>query len=130
MLVAVVRESFLVFAIFSDCRKRSAYNPAQLLYLTLSDILKILHLIGKFLEVKIDEARMNRVLQRTSFVFMKKHEAKFGEQPEHWKVYDNFIRNGKVGEGKTKYTEEQVKEYRNLSKHYKIDGTVLRRYFV
>lgn len=109
-------------------------SELNILYLNYEDIIEnkkgAISKIGEFLEVKIDEARMNRILQRTSFEFMKKHEAKFGEQPEHWKVYDNFIRNGKVGEGKTKFTEEQVKEYRNLSKDYKTDGTLLRRYFM
>jgi hypothetical protein len=38
---------------------------------------------------------------------MKRHKTKFGEQPEHWKVYHNFIRNGKAGEGRRKFTPEQ-----------------------
>jgi hypothetical protein len=109
-------------------------NGLNILYLHYEDIIEnkksILLKIAEFLEVEMDATKMERVLQRTSFDFMKKHETKFGEQPEHWKVYNNFIRNGKIGEGKTKFTEKQVKEYRNLSKEYKAVGTFLQRYFV
>jgi hypothetical protein len=72
---------------------------------------------------------MERVLQRTSFEFMKKHESKFGDQPDHLKVYNNFIRNGRTGEGKLKFTDGQLKQYHQLSKEYKIQGTHLQRYF-
>ena len=34
---------------------------------------------------------------------MKKYEAKFGEQPDRKKVYNNFIRKGKAGEGKARW---------------------------
>lgn len=109
-------------------------NGLNILYLNYEDVIEnkegVILKIAEFLEVKIDEVRMNRTLQRTSIEFMKKHEDKFGEQPEHWKVYDNFIRNGKIGEGRTSFTEEQIKEYRNISKDYKLDNTLLKRYFM
>jgi len=85
--------------------------------------------ISTFLQIELDDAIMERVLQRTTLEFMKKHENKFGEQPEQWKVYNNFIRNGQIGEGKIKFTEEQLKEYRNLSKEYKQEDLYLQRYF-
>ena len=45
------------------------------------------------------------------FDFMKKNESKFGEQPQHIKhriIYDQFIRSGKVGEGKQQFSPEQM----------------------
>ncbi|GEO04949.1 hypothetical protein AAE02nite_26130 [Adhaeribacter aerolatus] len=109
-------------------------NELNILYLNYEDIIEnkksVILKIAAFLEVEMDDPKMERVLQRTSFEFMKKHETKFGEQPEHWKVYNNFIRSGKVGEGKTKLTEEQFEEFLNLSEGYKTEGTILQRYFV
>lgn len=109
-------------------------NGLNILYLNYEDIIENKKSetlkIAAFLKVEMEDTQMERVLQRTSFEFMKEHETKFGEQPEHWKVYNNFIRKGKIGEGKTKFTEEQVKEYQNLSKEYKADSTYLQRYFI
>jgi len=108
-------------------------NGLDILYLNYEDIIEnkreAVLKIAKFLQIVIDGPVMARVLQRTSFEFMKQHEMKFGEQPEHWKVYNNFIRNGKIGEGKIKFTEEQVKAYRNLAQVYKTEGSLLQRYF-
>lgn len=105
----------------------------EILYLNYEDLVgkkeKVILIISKFLNIEIDDRTLERVLQRTSFEFMKKHESKFGEQPDHWKVYNNFIRNGRAGEGKLKFTEGQLKEYRQLSREYKIQGTNLQRYF-
>jgi hypothetical protein len=56
--------------------------------------------ISGFLNIEIDDVTLKRALHRTSFEFMKQHESKFGEQPDHWKVYNNFIRNGRTGMGK------------------------------
>lgn len=64
--------------------------------------------ISKFLEITIDPQSIERTLERSSFEFMKKHESKFGDQPEHWKVYNNFIRHGKIGEGKNVFSEDQL----------------------
>ena len=47
---------------------------------------------------------------------MKQHEDKFGEQPPKPKerIYDQFIRKGKAGEGKKTLSEMQQKEYLQL----------------
>lgn len=107
-------------------------NGLNILYLNYEDVVgtkrEVISEISKFLEITIDELSLERVLERTSLEFMKKHESKFGEQPEHWKVYNNFIRNGSIGKGKFHFTDNQLKEYRELSKKYKIEGA-LRRYF-
>jgi hypothetical protein len=104
----------------------------EILYLNYEDLVnekgKVISILSKFINIEIDEVTMERVLQRTSFDFMKKHESKFGEQPDH-KVYNNFIRAGRVGDGKSKFTERQLGEYHELSRKYRIQGTNLQRYF-
>lgn len=109
-------------------------NGLNILYLNYEDVVEkkreVISILSKFLDVSIDEPSIERVLERTSLKFMKQHESKFGEQPEHWKVYNNFIRTGQIGKGKFQFTDNQLIEYRELSKQYKIDGTLLQRYFV
>lgn len=108
-------------------------NELDILYLNYEDLVnqkeKVISILSNFISIKIDDLTMERVLQRTSFDFMKKHESKFGEQPDHWKVYNNFIRNGRTGEGKLKFTDVQLKLYNRLSKDYRIQGTHIQRYF-
>ncbi|MGR7814341.1 sulfotransferase domain-containing protein [Lacinutrix undariae] len=88
-----------------------------------------IHSISKFLNINIDNETFQRVIQNTSFDFMKKNESKFGEQRNDWKVYNNFIRKGKIGEGKNNFNERQLQTYSSLSKSYKIENTPLERYF-
>jgi hypothetical protein len=108
-------------------------NGLEVLYINYEDLVHkketIVSAISKFINIDIDDATMNRVLQRTSFEFMKTNESKFGEQPDHWKVYNNFIRNGRTGDGKSKFTDKQLKAYHQLSLTYKVQGTILQRYF-
>lgn len=74
--------------------------------------------IAQFLGIELDKERLDRVLERSSFEFMKTHETKFGEQPKHQIVYNNFIRKGETGEGKKKLNEQQQKAYEDLyAKH-------------
>ncbi|MCB0628711.1 MAG: sulfotransferase domain-containing protein [Saprospiraceae bacterium] len=84
--------------------------------------------IAEFLEVEIDEPTLQRVMDRTSFEFMKQHESKFGEQPDHWKVYNNFIRSGRIGEGKAEFSKEQIRHLKELSANYDVKGTPFERY--
>lgn len=59
---------------------------------------------------------IERALNFSSFEYMKKHEKKFGDQPpERKKVYDQFIRKGKAGEGEKEFSEVQKEEF---MKHY------------
>ncbi|MFZ6013449.1 MAG: sulfotransferase domain-containing protein, partial [Bacteroidota bacterium] len=109
-------------------------NGHPILYVTYEDILinkaKVVSTISKFLNIELTDQIVDRVLQRTSFDFMKQHEAKFGEQPEHWRVYNNFIRSGRAGEGKLKFNSNQLSTFQDLSKQYKIEGTVLEKYIL
>ena len=51
---------------------------------------------------------IKRAIERSEFDYMKKHQEKFGDHPpEQTKVYDQFIRRGKKGEGKETFSEEQ-----------------------
>jgi hypothetical protein len=108
-------------------------NQLPVMYVNYEDILRdkkeVILSISDFLDIPVNEGIINRTLERTSFGFMKKNESKFGEQSDHWKVYNNFIRNGHVGEGKHRFSQEQLEEYNNLLQHYKVKGTSLQRYF-
>lgn len=56
--------------------------------------------IAQFINIDLKPEDMPRILERTSFQFMKTHETKFGEQPpqqKHEPVYNQFIRSGKTG---------------------------------
>jgi hypothetical protein len=107
-------------------------NNLDILFVNYEDVvedkMKVVFKIAGFLGIDINDKIMQRVLHRTSLEFMKKHEQKFGEQPEHWKVYNNFIRQGKVGEGKTNFTPDQLKTYKDISKEHQVEP-YLQRYF-
>lgn len=108
-------------------------NNLDILYVNYEDLIsnkkEMIIKLSDFLEIHIDDKIMERTLQRSSFEFMKKHETKFGEQPENIKVYNNFIRNGRVGEGKFKFSDEQLEQYKALSNEYKIESAYIKRYF-
>lgn len=110
-------------------------NPANLpvLYLNYEDLVQdkpgTIYRIAQFAGIPLNEEITSRVIERTTIAYMKTHKEKFGEQPEDWKVYDNFIRNGKIGEGKATFTPAQLEQYKTLSKTYPVTGTPLERYF-
>ena len=85
--------------------------------------------IADFINIELTDDILQRTLKRTSFEFMKAHETKFGEQPHKWKVYDKFIRNGKVGKGKQDFTEAQLAEYQNLANEFMREHEQTARYF-
>lgn len=67
--------------------------------------------IANFLHVQVKTEDIPRILERTTFAFMKQHETKFGEQPPVQKmerVYNQFIRTGNSGEGKEMMSAEQL----------------------
>lgn len=82
----------------------------------LNDKMTEIRKIADFLNLTLNDETIQRTLERSSFDFMKKHESKFGEQPpeKKKKVYDQFIRSGKTGEGKAQFSPEQEKEFNNL----------------
>lgn len=69
----------------------------------------------KFCNLDVSEATIDRAMEYSSFEMMKKYEDKFGDRPpENNKVYDQFIRKGKSGEGKKLFNENQEKSFKEL----------------
>lgn len=84
------------------------------------DIEQEIHRIIHFCDMDVDDETIKRAIERSSFSFMKQYETKFGEQPERFKVYDQFIRKGKTGEGIQRCSKDQIESYRDLfEKHFK-----------
>lgn len=77
----------------------------------LNDFEKELNRIANYLGYVVDEKNLPRIKERCSFKFMKSHEDKFGERPPEKKVYDQFIRKGKAGEGKEKFSKEEKEKF-------------------
>lgn len=74
-----------------------------------------LYRIASFINIEINPADLPRILERCSFDFMKAHENKFGEKEpkeKHVTVYNQFIRSGKVGEGKEVLPPEDLAFYK------------------
>jgi len=84
--------------------------------------------ILEFCRLEADKKAIDRAIKRSSFTFMKKYENKFGEQPYRKKVYDQFIRRGKTGEGKSSCSKEQIKEYKKLFREYFQNSDVMKFY--
>ena len=86
-----------------------------ILYLKYDDLLvdkeREIKKIIKFCNLDSNDEAISRALKYSSFEFMKEHESKFGEQPVNSKVYNQFIRNGKTGEGKDMFSEMQEQKF-------------------
>lgn len=85
----------------------------------------IIYQVADFLGMEVNEALAERIRYHCSFEYMKANEDKFGEQPpkKDNRIYDQFIRKGKVGEGKTMLSDQQHQEYRKrFDKHLKKFG--------
>jgi hypothetical protein len=67
--------------------------------------------IARYLNITTTPEFIEMVKKYASFEYMKANETKFGEQPEKTPkmVYNQFIRKGTSGEGKTELTEDQKK---------------------
>lgn len=73
--------------------------------------------LAEFLKIELTPEILDRILERSSFEFMKQHEDKFGEQPVE-RVYNQFIRKGKKGEGDQYLDAEQNQYYqKQFQKH-------------
>lgn len=91
-------------------------NKFPILYIRYEDLLENkqaeIQRIISFCDINPDKKAIDRALKYSSFDYMKKHESKFGDQPaENKKVYDQFIRKGKSGEGKKMFNKEQKEEF-------------------
>lgn len=84
----------------------------------LSSLESVIGEVAGFCGLEVDEARLDRALQRCDFDFMKRHQSKFdhatrvlldrGIRP------DSFIRKGGGGEGDDRMTGSQKEDYRCL----------------
>jgi len=107
----------------------------DIIYLNYEDIVEnkqdVVNRLATFLGIEITASYMERILEKTSFSFMKQHQEKFGEQPpkKDNKVYDQFIRKGKVGNGKDYFTKKQIEKYYELSTGFLGSHEVTKRYF-
>jgi hypothetical protein len=75
------------------------------------DLESVAHRVIEFCGLDVHAREMPRILERSSFAFMKAHQDKFGDQPDHprnRKVFDNFIRKGTVGDGQNYVSREQA----------------------
>lgn len=99
-------------------------NNLDILYLSYEQIKNnfdnTIHKIAVFLNVSLTEVKMQRVREHASFKYMKENEKKFGEKPinDDKLVYNQFIRNGEIGEGEVYLTEIQKNEYEIRYKTY------------
>jgi hypothetical protein len=84
----------------------------NVLYVKYEDLIdrkeEVIREVAKFINIELTHEIVERTLERSSFDFMKLHEDKFGEQPLE-RVYNQFIRKGKKGEGEEYLNEAQKK---------------------
>ncbi len=115
---------------FLEKRKRNWFNYTKewlenrkklpVLYVRYEDLLENkkeqIDRIVEFCNLKVDDEIISRTVEHSSFEFMKLHEDKFGEQPdkESQMIYDQFIRNGRAGEGKQKFSPQQQQQFARL----------------
>lgn len=102
-------------------------NKLDLLYVDYAvlvhDFNTVMHRVADHIGCELKAEDIPRITERCSFQFMKEHQDKFGERPEERKknrVYDQFIRKGKVGEGITYFSDEQRMKIEELLKEYGI----------
>lgn len=110
-------------------------NNLPIIYIHYEDMIndkkKVIHKLADFFKIPITDEITDRVLEKTSFSFMKKNENKFGEQPQNTdkRIYDQFIRKGEIGNGENCFTEKQIEQYNNFSKKYLRTHKMTKRYF-
>jgi len=110
-------------------------NENDIIYLNFEDIIEskllIVNKLSDFLNIPMSEEKLERVLERSSFPFMKSNEKKFGEQPQTKvsKVYNKFIRKGIAGEGKSMFTKEHIIKVGELANTYLGSHKLTKRYF-
>lgn len=92
--------------------------------------------IAAFLNVPLTEEKLQRVLERCSFEFMKRNEGKFGKLKAFRNLVDDkFIRKGESDKGQFEFSELQKNKFNRLyKKHlhrhklgYDLSGMPLRK---
>ncbi|MHC4137212.1 MAG: sulfotransferase domain-containing protein [Planctomycetota bacterium] len=111
--------------------RRHDENVLFLTYEELSrDLEACVRRIAAFLGREVDQARMDRILERSSFRFMKDHETRFDPALEVlWESgvkLKSFLRQGRVGEGAVRLSEEQRSRFDRAAQR-RLTATELRR---
>lgn len=71
--------------------------------------------ISKFLQIEFSSEAVARAFERTRFDYMKQHEEKFGNRPGlAERIYNQFIRQGKTGEGALLIPADIANQYQHL----------------
>ncbi len=98
-----------------------------------SDFKGELYRIASFLGISLNDEVLSRIKERASFTFMKQHEKKFGEQPPEEKIeriYNQFIRSGKTGEGYMQMSDENLQSYFNALQQIEQDNLLIKDYCI
>ncbi len=98
----------------------------NILYLKYEDMKKdlpgVIRQIIKFCGFHIDEAKFERVIERSSFAYMKQHEEKFNYSMsillKMGLASEGFIRKGQVGGWREYFNEEQLEECSRLYRQW------------
>lgn len=81
----------------------------------LSDYAGCVAKISGFLKTDFSPETISRAYERTRFDYMKQHEDKFGNRPEQAeRIYNQFIRQGKTGEGMRLLPAHTAAKYQSL----------------
>lgn len=92
-------------------------NNLPILYVTYeqltNDFENTIIRISRYLEIELTTEIMERTKEHASFKYMKENERKFGLIPPKTekKVYNEFIRNGEIGQGNVYMNESQIEFY-------------------
>jgi len=111
-------------------------SELNIIYIHYEDLVErkgdIIEKLADFLKIDLNNEKLERIIERSSFPFMKKNEHKFGEQPgrEDSKIYNKFIRKGEIGAGESHFTKEQILKYYELSNDYLGNHDLTKRYFI
>lgn len=91
-------------------------NKFNIIYIRYEDLLLDkrgeIEKLSKFLGISPTEQQIENAIKYSSFEYMKDHEDKFGDkEPEVKKIYDQFIRKGQKGEGRSMFDQTQKSLY-------------------
>lgn len=98
-----------------------------------NDLASCIRRIADFCQIDLAESQMQRVVERSSFSFMKRHEPKFDMNTYLIHLYGfsnttNFIRQGLSGKSKEYFTPEQAREFCRLENDRFLDNPYLKAY--
>ena len=71
---------------------------------------KEIYRIADFCNIRINKTELSRIMERSSFKFMKENEDKFGIELHKYN-YKSFIRKGKINSSKQYFSNKQFNTY-------------------